>query len=130
MKEIINKIKAVGADLWNRATVEQPPAPRLDINGELLPPPSPAQARIDFRYALTSYVADGWSIEIENEFDAVLSRKPKFRWVGKLIIFLILIFIWAPIALFYLIVVIVRGVTAKPSRKRLWVTEDGRIEQG
>ena len=74
-------------------------------------------------------MAAGWSIEIENEFDAVLSKKGKFSWVGKLIIFLILLLLFAPLALFYLIVVVVKGVSAKPARLRLWIDEDGRIKR-
>jgi len=129
MKEkILQGLKAVRS-FWVRLGTPDPVPPLLDENGELRPPPSAAQARIDFREALTNYVRDGWSIEIENEFDAVLSRKAKFSWVGKLIVFLILLILFAPLALFYLIVVIVKGVTAKPRRIQLWIDEDGRINR-
>jgi hypothetical protein len=116
-------------DLWVGWGTPDPLPPLVDENGELRPPPSPAQARIDFRYALTEYVRDGWSIEIENELDAVLSRKAKFSWFGKLIIFVILLLVWFPLAFFYLIVVVVRGVTAKPRRIQIWMDEDGRINK-
>lgn len=122
---ILQGLKAV-RDLWERWGTPAPLQPLVDENGELRPPPSPAQARIDFREALTGYVRDGWSIEIENELDAVLSRKATFSWVGKLLVFLILLVIFAPLALFYLIVVIVKGVTAKPRRIQVWIDEDGR----
>jgi hypothetical protein len=125
---ILQGLKAI-RDLWVRWGTPDPLPPLLDENGDLRPPPSPAQARTDFREALTDYVRDGWSIEIENEFDAVLSRKAKFSWVGKLIIFLILLIIFAPLAFFYLIVVIVKGVTARPLRIQLWIDEDGRINK-
>ena len=125
---ILQGFKAV-RDLWVGWGTPDPLPPLVDENGELRPPPSPAQARIDFREALTDYVRDGWSIEIENEFDAVLSRKAKFTWIGKLIIFLILLVVFVPLALFYLIVVIVKGVTAKPRRIQVWIDEDVRINR-
>lgn len=81
-----------------------------------------------FRSFLTTRVSEGWSIEIENEYDAVLSRKSGFRWFGKLILFLILLLLFAPLALFYLIVIIVRGVTAKPSRMHFAVDKFGDIQ--
>lgn len=81
-----------------------------------------------FRQFLTARVTEGWSLEIENEFDAVLSRKARFRWFGKLIIFLILLLLFAPLALFYLIVVIIRGVTARPSRLHISIDEFGDIQ--
>ncbi len=89
---------------------------------------SPEESRKQFRSTLTEFIADGWSIEIENELEAVLSRKSGFRWVGKMIIFLVLLLIFAPLAFFYLIVVIVKGVTAKPNRIRIWVDENGLIQ--
>jgi hypothetical protein len=59
----------------------------------------------------------------------VLSKRAPFHWVGKLIVFLLLLLIFAPIALFYLIVVIVKGVNAKPTRLRVWIDNDGRIQR-
>jgi len=93
------------------------------------PRPTAEEAQKAFRTALTDYVAGGWTLEIENESEAVLSKKASFRWVGKLIIFLLLIFVFAPLALFYLIVIIVRGVSAKPIRLRVWIDEEGLVQQ-
>jgi hypothetical protein len=90
---------------------------------------TPEEAKKILREAVTNYVSDGWNIEIENENDVVLGRKAKFQWVGKLVIFLLLLLIFAPLAIFYLIVVIVRGVTAKPARLHIWVDKDGRIQR-
>ena len=81
------------------------------------------------RAAITNYVADGWNVEIENDFEVVLGRKAKFHWVGKLIIFLLLLLLFAPIGIFYLIVVIIKGVTAKPVRMRLWIDNEGRLQR-
>jgi hypothetical protein len=94
-----------------------------------LPPPTPEEARKTLRKVVTDYVAGGWNIEIENELDVVLSKKAPFRWIGKLFIFLILLLIFAPLGLFYLIVVIVKGINAKPTRVRVWIDADGRIQQ-
>lgn len=122
MKE---KLKAA----WEWFYVGKPLPPLVGDNGEQLPPPSAEQARLLFREALTNRVADGWKIEIENQFDAVLSRKQNPTWFGKLILFLILLVVFAPLALFYLIFVIITSVNAKPSTLRIWIDEDGRIQQ-
>lgn len=116
-------------DLWFRFTVPKPLPTRVDDLGQILPPPTPEEAKKILREAITNFVADGWNIEIENEFDVVLGRKARFRWAGKLVIFLLLLFIFAPLAIFYLIVVIIRAVTEKPSRLHVWVDEDGRIQR-
>jgi hypothetical protein len=92
------------------------------------PLPRPEEVRKSFREALTDYVAKGWTIEIENEFDAVISRKPKFRWFLKLVVFLILLLIFFPLAIFFLLVVLVRGLTAKPRRLRIYIDPDGQIQ--
>lgn len=116
-------------DIWFRLTVaKQLPSP-IDEQGSPLTPPTPQEARSVFRTTLTDYVAGGWSVEIENEFDAVLSKKAQFYWVGKLVIFLILLWLFVPLGLFYLIVVVVKGVNAKPARVRVWIDEDGRIQR-
>ena len=129
MKEFFDKAVLFSKDLWFRLTVPKPLPPRVDDLGQILPPPAPDEAKKILREAVTNYVADGWNIEIENENDVVLGRKAKFQWVGKLVIFLLLLLVFAPLAIFYLIVVIVRGVTAKPARLHIWVDEDGRIQR-
>jgi len=129
MKEYFDKAVLFSKDLWFRFTVPKPLPARVDDLGQVLPPPSPEEAKKILREAVTNYVADGWNIEIENEFEVVLGRKAKFQWIGKLLIFLILLVLFAPIGLFYLIVVIVKGVTAKPARLRLSVDAEGRIQR-
>jgi hypothetical protein len=94
-----------------------------------LPAPlTPEEARKSFREALTEYVSKGWTIEIENEFDAVISRKPQFRWFLKLVVFLILLLIFFPLAIFFLLVVLVRGLTARPRRLRIFIDPEGKIQ--
>ncbi len=129
MKEFLGKLGALLQDLWNRFTVPKPLPPLVDEQGQPLPPPTPEEAKKALRTVVTNYVADGWNIEIEHDFEVVLGRKAKFHWVGKLVIFLILLLLFAPIAIFYLIVVIVKGVTAKPARLRVWIDADGRIQR-
>ena len=129
MKDFLRKAGALLQDFWFRFTVPRPLPPLVDDQGQPLPPPTPEEARKTLRAVITNYVADGWNIEIENELEVVLGRKAKFHWVGKLIIFLILLLLFAPIGIFYLIVVIVKGVTAKPARLRVWIDEDGRIQR-
>ena len=129
MKEYLYNAALFCKDIWFRFTVPKPLPLRVDDLGQLLPPPTPVEAKKILREAVTNYVADGWNIEIENENDVVLGRKAKFQWVGKLVLFLLLLLVFAPLAIFYLIVVIVRGVTAKPVRLHIWVDEDGRIQR-
>jgi hypothetical protein len=129
MKDFLRKAGALLQDFWFRFTVPRPLPPLVDDQGQPLPPPTPEEAKKTLRAVITNYVADGWNIEIENELEVVLGRKAKFHWVGKLIIFLILLLLFAPIGIFYLIVVIVKGVTAKPARLRVWIDEDGRIQR-
>jgi len=94
------------------------------------PLPTPEEARKIFRYALTDYVSRGWTIEIENEFDAVISRKPQFRWFLKLVVFLILLLIFVPLAIFFLLVVLVRGLTVRPRRLQIYIDPDGQVQVG
>ena len=129
MKPYMDKFIEIVKKAWVQFYGQKPLPPRVDELGQPLPPLPSEERRKTFRAEITQYVAAGWSIEIENEFDAVLSKKGKFSWAGKLIIFLILLLIFAPLALFYLIVVVVKGVSAKPARLRLWIDEDGRIKR-
>ena len=125
----MKKLGASLQDIWFRLTVPKPLPPLLDDQGQLLPAPTPDEAKKMLRAAITNYVADGWNVEIENDFEVVLGRKAKFHWVGKLIIFLLLLLLFAPIGIFYLIVVIIKGVTAKPVRMRLWIDNEGRLQR-
>ncbi len=129
MKPLAEKFVSFMQKLWFRFTVPKPLPPLVDDHGQPLPPPTPEEAKKTLRAVITNYVADGWNIEIENNLEVVLGRKAKFHWVGKLIIFLLLLLLFAPIGIFYLIVVIVKGVTAKPARIRVWIDADGRVQR-
>ena len=129
MNHFFTKVGSFFQEIWFRLAVPKPLPPLLDEQGLPASPPTPEEARKRLRSVITDYVAGGWSVEIENEFDAVLSKKPPFHWVGKLLIFLLLLLIFAPLGLFYLIVVIVKGVNAKPARLRVWIDNEGHIQR-
>ena len=114
--------------LWTRLSTPNRTAPIPDHDQVQMPAPTPEEARKIFRAALTEYVSNGWHIEIENEFDAVISKKRPFRWFVKLIIFLILLLIFLPLAFFYLIIVLIRALTAKPRTVRIYIDPDGQIQ--
>lgn len=96
---------------------------------EPLTPLTPEESRLLFRQALTDAVEGGWKIEIENELDAVLSKKPTFNWFGSLVGFVFLLFIYFPFALFLLVVVIIRGVTRRDVTRKIWIDELGRVQR-
>ena len=129
VRDFLRKLNAWLQDLWIRFTVPKPLPASVDDKGQPLPPPTPEEAKRALRAVITNYVADGWNIEIENDLEVVLGRKAKFHWVGKLIIFLLLLLLFAPVGVFYLIVVIIKGVTAKPARIRVWIDEMGRLQR-
>jgi hypothetical protein len=99
------------------------------IQEEPLTPLTPEESRILFRKALTDSVEGGWKIEIENELDAVLSKKPTFNWFGSLVGFVILLFVYFPFALFLLVVVIIRGVTRRDVTRKIWIDDKGQVQR-
>jgi hypothetical protein len=121
--KFVDGIKGIYSRLGSSSSMH--PLPDKEANP--VPTPTPEEAHKSFREALTDYVATGWTIEIENQFDAVISKRPKFRWFLKLIIFLVLLFIFFPLAIFFLLVVLVRGLTAKPRRLRIYIDPEGKI---
>ena len=123
LEKLIQGVKGLYLNL-----VSKPFYPSNDT-GTDLSPLSEDQRRLVFREFLTRKVSEGWSIEIENPFDAVLSKKQSFSWIGKFFIFIILLLVFLPLAIFYLIVVVVRGVNATPYRQFYSVDEFGRVTQ-
>jgi len=119
-----NFFKALARFPYNSSS--STPAP---IQEEPLTPLKPEESRVLFRQALTDAVEGGWKIEIENELDAVLSKKPTFNWFGSLVGFVILLFIYFPFALFLLVVVIIRGVTRRDVTRKIWIDDKGRVQR-
>ena len=85
------------------------------------------KAKALFKTALTDSVANGWHIEIENGYDAVLSKKRSFNWIPHIFIILFGFFVIGPFALFWIIVMIILAVTQKPKTKRVWVDPEGEV---
>ena len=127
-KNTIGAIKGFIVNKWKPKPSPDSQSPS-DKYGQPSQPLTLEQRKQILRDFLTKQVAQGWTIEIENEFDVVLGRKRKFNWGFKLIIFLILLLIFVPLALFYLVVVIIRGVTAKPVRRHYRVNDIGVISK-
>lgn len=128
LKQVIDAIKSFFSKQWTPK-----PSPygesQADHLGQPPQPLSPELRKQMFREFLTKQVVQGWTIEIENDFDAVLGKKRKFNWGIKLIIFLVLLLLFLPLGLFYLVVVIIRGVTAKPVRRHYRINDIGLIRQ-
>ena len=119
------------SDIWARIYYfpRRPPIQVEQI--EPVEPPkelTSEERRIKFRRALTDRVSAGWRLEIENEFDAVISRKKDFNWIGSFLLFILLFLIFAPIAFFYLIVLAVVKITARPRTITIWVDIYGDIK--
>ena len=85
------------------------------------------KAKALFKTALTDNVANGWHIEIENGYDAVLSKKRSFNWIPHILIILVSLFAFAPFALFWVLVMIILAVTQKPKTKRIWIDPEGEM---
>lgn len=80
-----------------------------------------------FRSALMDHVANGWHIEIENGYEAVLSRKKSFNWIPH-VLFIIVTLFFAPILSFvWFFVMIIIAVTTKSRTKRLWLDPEGEL---
>ena len=76
---------------------------------------------------LVNEVANGWHIEIENGYEAVLSKKKPFNWIPHLVVILLGIFLFIPLAIFWPLVMIVVAVSRGTSTKRIWVDDEGKL---
>jgi hypothetical protein len=90
-------------------------------------PVSEEQAKENLRKVVAELVERGWRIEMQNTFDAILSKKQSFNWIFHLIFLLVLAVIFLPLALFWLFVMVILAVTRKPSTKRVWVEKNGEV---
>lgn len=86
-----------------------------------------AKAKEIFRVELTDQVADGWHIEIENEYEAVLSKKKTINWILHILIILVSLFLFAPFTLFWVFVMILLAVTKGSKTKRVWIDPEGQL---
>lgn len=90
-------------------------------------PVSVQQSKENLRAAVAKLVERGWRIEMQNEFDVILSKRQGFNWVFHLILILILVVIFAPLALFWLFVMVILAVTKRRSTKRVRVEKNGDV---
>jgi hypothetical protein len=90
-------------------------------------PVSEERAKENLRKVVAELVERGWRIEMQNTFDAILSKKPGFNWIFHLILLLVLAVIFLPLALFWLFVMVILAVTRKPSTKKVWVEQNGEV---
>ena len=81
-----------------------------------------------FKSALVDWVANGWHIEIENGYEAVLSKKKPFNWIPHLVIILLGLFLFAPLALFWILVMIIVALTRGTKTKRVWIDDEGKLQ--
>jgi hypothetical protein len=85
------------------------------------------KARDSFKTALVDNVANGWHIEIENGYEAVLSKKKPFNWIPHLVVILFGLFLFLPLAIFWILVMIVVAITRPTKTKRIWVDDLGEL---
>ena len=77
---------------------------------------------------LVNEVANGWHIEIENGYEAVLSKKKPFNWIPHLVVILLGIFLFIPLAIFWPLVMIVAAVSRGTNTKRVWIDDEGKLQ--
>lgn len=124
MNRLLLTINKVVRFIWGNSKIET----NLQLSKT---PISETEMKRIFRTRITSLVADGWSIEIENEIDAVLSKshKKQFHALGWILGTIILFFIFAPLAilnLFIMVVVAIARPTIKVNRKA-WIDTFGNF---
>ena len=77
--------------------------------------------------AIAQKVERGWRIEMQNEFDAILSKRRDFNWILHILLVLLFLVLFAPLALFWLFVMVILAVTRKRVTRRVWVEKNGEV---
>ena len=90
-------------------------------------PVTEEKAKENLTVIVAKLVERGWHIEMKNEFDAILSKKPSFNWILHLILLLFFVVIFPPLAIFWLFVMVILAVTRRRSTKRVWVEKNGEV---
>ena len=85
------------------------------------------KAKENFKTALVNNVANGWHIEIENGYEAVLSKKKPFNWIPHLVVILSGLFLFLPLAIFWILVMIIVAITRPTKTKRIWIDDLGEL---
>jgi hypothetical protein len=87
-----------------------------------------AEVKALFKTELTEYVANGWRIEIENEYDAVLSKKRSFNWILHIILLIVFSFFFPPLAFLWLFVMVIIAMTQRSKTRRVWIDPEGQVQ--
>jgi hypothetical protein len=90
-------------------------------------PVTEEKAKENLKVIVAKLVERGWHIEMNNEFDAILSKKQSFNWILHLILLLVFVVVFPPLALFWLFVMVILAVTRRRSTKRVWVEKNGEV---
>ena len=77
--------------------------------------------------AIAQKVERGWRIEMQNEFDAIISKRREFNWILHILLVILFLFMFAPLAIFWLFVMVIIAVTRKRITRRVWVEKNGHI---
>ena len=77
--------------------------------------------------AIAHKVERGWRIEMQNEFDAILSKRRDFNWILHILLVLLFLVLFAPLALLWLFVMVILAVTRKRVTSRVWVEKNGEV---
>ena len=77
--------------------------------------------------AIAQKVERGWRIEMQNEFDAILSKRRDFNWILHILLVLLFLVLFAPLALLWLFIMVILAVTRKRVTRRVWVEKNGEV---
>ncbi len=88
---------------------------------------SEEEATSALRKVISLQVEKGWRIEMQNEFDAILSKKKNFPWFFHILLIVIFFVLFSPLAILWLAVMLIIAVTSKPITKRIWVEKNGEV---
>jgi len=90
-------------------------------------PVTDEEAKKSLTSAIAQRVERGWRIEMQNEFDAILSKRREFNWILHILLLVVFLFLFAPLALFWLVVMVIIAVTRKRITRRVWVEKNGEV---
>jgi hypothetical protein len=77
--------------------------------------------------AVAQKVERGWRIEMQNEFDAIISKRREFNWILHIVLFILFLILFVPLAIFWLFVMVIIAVTRKRVTRRVWVEKNGEV---
>ena len=90
-------------------------------------PVSEETAKRALTVAVAQKVERGWRIEMQNEFDAIISKRREFNWILHILLFFLFLILFVPLAIFWLFVMVIIAVTRKRVTRRIWVEKNGEV---